>query len=74
MTKIRNQKFLNSFGKKVKELRLKKGLSQYRLADEADIDRSQVIDIENGTINTTISTLHTLASALEVNPKELLDF
>ncbi len=74
MTKIRNQKFVTAFGKRIKFLRNQKGLSQYKLAYEAEIDRSQIIDIEKGTINTTISTLSALATALQVSPKELLDF
>lgn len=30
--------------------------------------------IETGKVNTTISTLHALATALDVAPKKLLDF
>jgi transcriptional regulator with XRE-family HTH domain len=73
VTKIRNQKAINAFGKKIKTLRKSKGLSQYNLAFEANIDRSQVIAIENGTGNPTISTIYALAEALKVKPKELLD-
>ena len=73
MTKIRNQKAISSFGKRVKALRKEKGLSQYQLAFEADIDRSQVISIENGKLNTTISTIYALAAALDVKPKDLLE-
>ena len=74
MTKIRNQKFITAFGKHIKALRKKKGLSQYKLAYEANIDRSQIIDIENGKINTSISTIYALSTALDVQPKELLSF
>ena len=73
MTKIRNQKAINSFGKKIKTLRKAKGYSQYNLADEANIDRSQVIAVENGTGNPTISTIYALAEALKVKPKDLLE-
>ena len=73
MTKIRNQKAINSFGKKVKQLRKAKGFSQYNLADESNIDRSQVIAIEKGELNITISTIYAIAGALDVNPKDLLD-
>lgn len=73
LTKIRNQKAINSFAKKIKTLRKEQGLSQYKLAYEADIDRSQVISIENGRINPTISTIYALAQALKVKPKDLLD-
>ena len=73
VTKIRNQKAINSFSKKIKALRKERGYSQYNLAYEADIDRSQVIAIENGTGNPTISTIYALADALKVKPKDLLD-
>ena len=73
VTKIRNQKAINSFAKKIKALRKEKGLSQYKLAYEADIDRSQVISIEKGMLNPTISTIYALAQALDVKPKDLLD-
>lgn len=73
MTKIRNQKAINAFGKKIKTLRKAKGYSQYNLADEANIDRSQVIAVENGTGNPTISTIYALAEALKVKPKDLLE-
>ncbi len=73
MTKIRNQKAITAFGKKIKTLRKSKGLSQYNLAFEANIDRSQVIAIENGTGNPTISTIYALAEALRIKPKELLE-
>ena len=73
VTKIRNQKAINAFGKKIKTLRKAKGYSQYNLADEANIDRSQVIAVENGTGNPTISTIYALAEALKVKPRDLLD-
>jgi transcriptional regulator with XRE-family HTH domain len=73
VTKIRNQKAITAFGKKVKALRKSKGFSQYNLAFEANIDRSQVIAIENGTGNPTISTIYALAEALKVKPRELLE-
>jgi len=73
VTKIRNQKAINAFAKRIKALRKEKGLSQYQLALEADIDRSQIILIEKGEINTTISTIYALADALGVKPKDLFE-
>ena len=73
MTKIRNEKLLKAFGDKIRSLRAEKNLSQYKMADIANIERSQVIGIEKGEINTTISTLFALAKALDIEPKELLD-
>ncbi len=45
-----------------------------KLALEAGIEYSQVFDIEHGNINTTISTIHVIAKALNVKEKELFDF
>jgi transcriptional regulator with XRE-family HTH domain len=44
------------------------------LAFEADIEYSQIAKIERGVINTTISTAHALAIALNIHPKLLFDF
>jgi transcriptional regulator with XRE-family HTH domain len=74
VTKIRNQKAITELGKKIKSLRKEKGLSIYALANLADIERSQILRIEDGTTNTTVSTLLAIAGALEVKPKELFDF
>lgn len=45
-----------------------------KLASEADMEYSQLSKIERGVINTTISTVHSLAQALGVHEKELFDF
>jgi transcriptional regulator with XRE-family HTH domain len=74
VTKIRNQKAITELGKKIKSLRKEKGLSIYALANLADIERSQIMRIEDGTTNTTVSTLLAIAAALEVKPKELFEF
>ena len=46
-------------------LRQGKGISMRGLAKEADIEYSQLSKIERGVINTTISTVYTLAQALD---------
>ena len=71
---VRDKKFLLAFGKNVRELRLQKSLSQYKLSYDSNISRSQIIAIENGQINTTICTLYALAKGLEIPPKKLMDF
>ena len=48
--------------------------SQERLADEAKLGENQVYLIETGQVNVTISTIKRLAKALDVHPKDLLDF
>lgn len=41
---------------------------------QADMEYSQLSKIERGVINTTISTVHALAQALDVPEKDLFDF
>lgn len=55
-----------TIGWNVRLLRVKLGLSQERLALEADIDRSYVGRIERGTENVTVAALDAIAKALRV--------
>lgn len=74
MTLIRNEAFIIAFGENLKKLRTAKKLSREALAAEADIEVMQVYRIETGKVNTTISTVLALATALGVTPKKLMDF
>lgn len=58
-------------GWNLRKLRVGRGLSQERLAFEAQIDRSYVGRVERGSENVTISTLEALANALGVGVPEL---
>ncbi|AYG69546.1 MULTISPECIES: helix-turn-helix transcriptional regulator [unclassified Rhizobium] len=60
-----------TIGWNLKRLRVAKGLSQERLAFEAEIDRSYVGRVERGTENVTVATLEALAKVLSVNVSEL---
>jgi transcriptional regulator with XRE-family HTH domain len=61
------------FGLKLKELRKHKGLSQEKLANLAEIDRTYLPTIEKGERNVSIEVVERLARALEVNIKDLFD-
>ena len=73
MTLIRDEKLLKLFGTRLRKLRLEREMSQYQLADVANINRSQVIDIENGSVNPSLCTLQVLAEALEITLPDLVD-
>ncbi|MDW3651004.1 MAG: helix-turn-helix transcriptional regulator [Bacteroidia bacterium] len=60
------QLFLDTFGKRVKELRNQKGLTQHDLADRSYMDIRQIQRIEAGDINTSIWNAHLIAEGLEV--------
>lgn len=59
---------------KLKELRLKKGLTQEELSRESGVNRTTIIQLENGeNVNVTIKTLKQLAKCLGVDIKEIVD-
>ncbi|PHN94734.1 transcriptional regulator [Maribacter sp. 6B07] len=66
--------FLIAFGKNIRKLRLSKGYTQEDLANELDIEISQVSRIERGIINTSVSNLYNISQILKVNISELFDF
>lgn len=66
--------FIVNLGIHVRQIREKKGMSQQDLGDDCGITQNQVGRIERAEINTTIKTLVKIANALDVEPKELLDF
>lgn len=61
----------HKFGKNLKRLRLEKGLSQEKLALNADIDRTYIPSIEKGERNVSIVIVEKLAIALNVPISEL---
>ena len=53
--------------------RQEKGWSQEAFADEADLHRTYISDLERGARNPTITVVDKLANALGVPPARLLD-
>lgn len=74
MQNVKDNLFITSFGEKLRDVRKQRKMTQEQLAFEADIPISQVGRIERGEVNTTISTVSTLAKALKVHPKAMFDF
>lgn len=71
----KNSDILKKFGKKVRELRLEKGItSQMDLALKAGLDRTYIGGIERGERNVALKNIEKLAKALGVNIEELLKF
>ena len=54
-----------TLGTRIRELRLKKGWSQEQFADNCDIHRSHMGEIERGETNLTLSTMLVIAQRLE---------
>ncbi|WP_332032788.1 helix-turn-helix domain-containing protein [Kaistella sp.] len=65
---------LKNIGKKIRKVRLDKGLTQLDLVGkmQGDIDVTNISRIESGRTNPTIFTLYRLADALEVSILDLL--
>lgn len=64
---------LKRFGKRVREERLNKNLSQERLGELAKVHRTYVGMIERGEKNITLTNIEKFAKALNLPIKELLD-
>ena len=58
-------------GKNLKMIRTRKSITQIEIANILGADRSFVSNIENGKNNPTLSTISSLAKALEVSVDEL---
>lgn len=53
-------------GKRIKELRLKKGMTQEELADKTEVSARTIQRIENGEVDPRAYTLQMIAKALDV--------
>lgn len=64
--------FSVALGNRIKELRKKKGFSQERLSEKADISSKYLGEIERGKVNISTLVLYNLATALEVSVSDLV--
>ena len=64
---------LVKFGKKIREVRAERGLSQEALADIANIHRTYIGMVERAEKNITLLNIQKLAKALKIDIKELFD-
>ena len=72
MREIMKEIYRNAFGKKLKNIRRAKGLTQKRLAERLGISQSGVVMYERGEREPSLGTLHNIARILEVPATELL--
>lgn len=68
------KKYYEQFGLKVVYYRKKKRLTQMKLAEMADIDRSHISAIELGNVGVSFDVIFKLCEVLEITPKQLFDF
>lgn len=68
----RDIKFEKSVGGKIKEFRKALGLSQQKLADEANLEKKQLQRVEKADHSPTLAIIVAIAKALGKQPYELL--
>ena len=61
------------FGKVLRELRETNQLSQEKLAEYCELDRTYISLLERGLRQPTITTIFKLAKALNISPSQLIE-
>ncbi len=74
MNGSKDEKILKRFGKHLAKCRKESGLSLRKLADNSDVDFSQIHRIEKGVTNPSLTMLLSLAEGLEISIEELIRF
>ena len=64
----------NLFGRKIKEYRKRKSLTQAQLAELVNVDDKHISCIESGKNFPSADLIERLATSLEVEPKDLFEF
>ncbi|OHA41234.1 MAG: hypothetical protein A3H73_01920 [Candidatus Taylorbacteria bacterium RIFCSPLOWO2_02_FULL_50_120] len=60
------------FGQKLREIRLKKKMSQGDIARILNVHRSYISGLERGVRNPSLLTIQKVAKALNINAKDLI--
>lgn len=68
-----DEKVLRGFGRRLRELRTLRKISQEDLAHSAGLDRSYVGQVERGERNISLLNIFKLAEGLKVLPSSLLE-
>jgi transcriptional regulator with XRE-family HTH domain len=68
-----NEELRSRFGKRVKELRLERGMSQFDLSLAAEIGETQIRRIEGGKVTTSIYVAYRLAKAFDLTLGEFFN-
>ena len=69
-----DKKALTQFGKRVREERMKKGISQERLGELAGVHRTYIGMIERAEKNITLTNMTKIAKALGLKISDLANF
>ena len=76
MSSMEKSDLLQLLGKRIKKLRLEKGMSQVDLVArmQGNIDTTNISRIESGRTNPTVYSLYRLSEAFEISISELVNF
>lgn len=74
MEASKSKKARKQLGRKIRKLRTEQKISQEQLAFESGLVRQEISYLESGLKNATLDTLLSVAEALDVHVKELLNF
>lgn len=66
------KKEVREFGKRIREIRLKKNLSQGDVARILGVHRTYISGLERGARTPSLLTVHKVAKALGVSAKEIV--
>jgi transcriptional regulator with XRE-family HTH domain len=73
MTRNPDDQVKIAFGQKVRDIRLKKSLSQEGLAEKCELDRSYIGGVERGERNVSLVNISRIANALGVSAREFFE-
>ncbi|MDQ7011057.1 MAG: helix-turn-helix transcriptional regulator [Mariprofundaceae bacterium] len=62
----------HAFGRVLRDLRKKAGISQEKLALDANLDRTFISLLERGLRQPSLKTIFTIANVLEIQPHEIV--
>ena len=74
MIYLRNNIGLEILGKRIKEIRLSKGISQFKLASDCNVEVSQISRLERGKLNVGVSLIFEIAKVLDIELSEIFNF
>jgi transcriptional regulator with XRE-family HTH domain len=64
---MKQRKFLQIVGKRIRGIRKEKKISQEKLAELADLSSPYISDIENGKVNASLFSYYRIANALRIS-------
>lgn len=73
LIKITAMNINERFGKRIKEVRKAKGLSQEKLANLAEVDRTYLPEVERGERNISLVVAEKIANALGEKLSKMID-